>query len=222
MTSSGGTPQHSASGDLGERLATWLEGLGLASHLADAGLPGFARDAAGRAVWTDPTTGEAMTPEQIDALDALLHADGDDPAYAVPVSLIQAAREARLRAELLNQESFTYETLAAVRGTSVDAARFFVHKSSSLNRLLVVSHDGTALVPAFQLTDAGEPRPDLARVLAPLLAAGMDPWKAWIWLTQPAALLGGLVPVQAAADPKTADLVAHAAVRLAERVVDSS
>ena len=55
-------------------------------------------------------------------------------------------------------------------------------------------------------------------MLEPLLAARMDPWRAWAWLTQPAGLLGGLVPETAAADPATADLVAHAAVRLAERV----
>ena len=73
-------------------------------------------------------------------------------------------------------------------------------------------------MPAFQLTADGEPRPDLAPVLEPLLAARMDPWRAWAWLTQPAALLGGQVPERAAADPETADLAAVAAARLAERV----
>ena len=73
-------------------------------------------------------------------------------------------------------------------------------------------------MPAFQLTEAGEPRPDLLPVLEPLLAARMDPWRAWAWLTQPAALLGGQVPERAAADPAEADVVRRAAVRLAERV----
>lgn len=206
----------------GERIAAWLEGLDLAPHLAAAGLPTFSRDADGRAVWTDPATGEPMTGDQLEALDMLLHAEGDDPAYAVPVSLVQVARQARLRDELLASPWFDYETLAALRGTSVDATRFMIHKTASLHRLLVVSNHGQVLVPAFQFTLAGEPRPDLTPVVQPLLAAGMDPWKAWIWLTQPAALLGGLVPEQAAADPETADLVAHAAVRLAERVADPS
>ena len=40
--------------DVGERLATWMEELGLAAHLAEAGLPTFTRDPAGRAVWSDP------------------------------------------------------------------------------------------------------------------------------------------------------------------------
>ena len=208
--------------DVGERMAAWLEGLDLAPHLAAAGLPTFERDEQGRAVWTDPATGEPMTTDQLEALDLLLHADGDDPAYAVPVSLVQVARQARLRSELLETPSYDYETLAGLRGSSVDAARFMIHKTSSLNRLLVVSDHGRVLVPAFQLTPEGEPRPDLLPVLQPLLAAGMDPWKAWIWLTQPAALLGGLVPERAAADPETAEIVAHAAVRLAERVVAPS
>lgn len=202
----------------GDRIADWLEGLDLAQHLGAAGLPTFARDAQGVAVWTDPATDEPMTAEQLEALDAMLHSTGDDPAHAVPISLVTVARQARLREELLTTPAFDYEALAGVRGTSVDATRFMIHKTASLHRLLVISNHGHVLVPAFQLTDDGEPRDDLAPVLQPLLAAGMDPWKAWIWLTQPAALLGGLVPERAAADPETADVTATAAVRLAERV----
>lgn len=211
--------------DLGDRLAAWLEELDLAAHLTAAGLPSFARDADGRAVWTDPATDEPMTAEQLEALDALLHSDGDDPTHAVPLKLVQVARQARLRASLLASPTFDYETLAAARGASVDATRFMIHKTASLHRLLVISdpsvQQGRVVVPAFQLTAAGEVRPDLEPLLLPLLAAGMDPWKAWIWLTQPAGLLGGLVPEQAAADPSTAALAAHAAVRLAERVAES-
>ena len=103
--------------DVGERIAAWLEDLDLAPHLAAAGLPTFSRDEQGRAVWTDPATDEPMTTDQLDALDVLLHADGDDPAYAVPVSLVQVAREARLRAELLASPSFVYGQLT-VRGVA--------------------------------------------------------------------------------------------------------
>ena len=35
--------------ELGERLAGWLEGLGLDAHLAEAGLPAYERDEHGRA-----------------------------------------------------------------------------------------------------------------------------------------------------------------------------
>lgn len=204
--------------DLGDRLASWLDGLGLTPHLAAAGLPTLSRDLGGRAVWTDPGTGVPLTRDQLEQLDQLLRAEGSDPRHAVPVPLVQIARRARLREELLASAWFTYETFAELRGTSVDAARFAIHKAGGAHRLLVVADDERTLVPAFQLSAEGEPRADLASVVEPLLAARMDPWRVWAWLTQPAALLGGLVPELAAADPETADLVVHAAVRLSERV----
>lgn len=194
----------------GDRLATWLEGLGLENHLAGAGLPTFTRDGDGRAVWTDP--------ERIDELDRLLHSEGSEPEHAVPVGLVLIARQARLRAALLETRWFTYETLAEVRGASVDATRYAVHKAEQTHRLVVVVVEGRTVVPAFQLTIEGEIRPDIAPLLEPLLAAGMDPWRAWAWLTQPAALTFGRAPEEAVTDPELADLVLHAAVRLAERV----
>ncbi len=212
----------SANGDsgspLGDRLGDWLDGLGLAPHLAAAGLPTFARDADGHAAWTDPVTGDPLNAEQLADLDRLLHSEGSDPAHAVPVALVQIARQARVREELIASPWFGYDTLAAVRGASVDATRFAVHKANGAHRLLVVAAEGRTLVPAFQLTAEGEPRPDLVTVVGPLLAARMDPWRAWAWLTRPAALLGGLVPERAAADPEDADLVARAAAVLAEKV----
>jgi hypothetical protein len=198
----------------GDRLATWLEGLGLADHLADAGLPSFTRDAEGRAVWTEP--------DRIEELDRLLHSDGSEPEHAVPVGLLLIARQARLRAALLETPWFTYETLAEVRGASVDATRYAVHKAEQTHRLVVVPVEGRAVVPAFQLTDEGEIRPDIAPLLEPLLAARMDPWRAWAWLTQPAALTFGRAPEEAVTDPEMTDLVLHAAVRLAEHVGRSS
>ncbi|CAI9402226.1 hypothetical protein [Nocardioides sp. T2.26MG-1] len=204
--------------DLGERLAAWLDELGLGPQLEAAGLPTYERDDHGRVRWTDPHTGLPMASVQLEDLERLLRSEGTDPQHAVPVQLVQLARQARLREELLASPWFTYETLAELRETSVDATRFAVHKAGGEHRLLVVAADERTLVPGFQLTGRGELRPELGPVIEPLLAARMDPWKAWAWLTQPAGLLGGLVPEQAAADPETADLVHHAAVRLAERV----
>jgi hypothetical protein len=194
----------------GDRLATWLEDLGLADQLGEAGLPTFTRDEAGRAVWSDP--------DRIEELDRLLRSEGEDPAHAVPVALVVLRRQARLRTTLLETPWFTYETLAQVRGTSVDATRYAVHKAAQTSRLLLVPVEDRVVVPAFQLTPDGELRPDLAPVLEPLLAAGMDPWRAWAWLTQPAALTLGRAPAEAVTDPDMADLVLHAAVRLAEHV----
>lgn len=204
--------------ELGQRLASWLEALGLGSHLAGAGLPTYERDDHGRARWTDPNTGLPMASAQLEDLERLLRSQGSDPRHAVPVQLVQLARQARVRQELLDSPWFSYETLAELRGTSLDATRFAVHKAGGEHRLLLVAADERTLVPAFQLTPEGNLRPELGPVLEPLLAARMDPWKAWAWLTQPAGLLGGQVPERAAADPETAEVVRHAAVRLAERV----
>ena len=133
--------------------------------------------------------------------------------------LLLVARQARLREALLATPTYTYGTLAEVRGTEVNATRFRIHKWAGAHRLLVVAPEGRTLVPAFQLTADGEPRPELVPVLEPLLVARMDPWRAWAWLTQPAGLLGGQVPQEAVADDADdADVVRRAAVRLAERV----
>lgn len=208
--------------DLGQRLATWLDDLGLGAHLSEAGLPTYARDDEGRAHWTDPVTGVPLTPEKLTQIDWLLRSQGDDPDHAVPLSLLQIARQARVRVQLMAGRWFTYETLAAVRGASVDATRFAVHKDARDRRLLIVAEEERTLVPAFQLNDEGAIRPDLEQVIAPLLAAGMDPWRAWAWLTTPAALLGGQVPERAVTDPDEAELVVRAAVHLAARVVSGN
>jgi hypothetical protein len=201
----------------GERLAAWLEELGLAGQLERAGLPTFERRD-GRVRWTDPGTGEPLTDQQLDDLDRLLHHEGAEPRHAVPVALVQLAHQARQRAELLTGEWLTYESLAARRSASVEATRFAVHRGADEHRLLVVTAEARVVVPAFQLDDQGAPRADLAPVLAPLLAAGLDPWRVWGWLTGPAALLGGQVPEQAVRDEGEAALVVHAARRLAGRV----
>lgn len=212
------TPQErdfSGLATLGDRLADWLDGLGLTEHLAEAGLPTVQRNCSGAAVWRDPGTGENLTEQQLLELDALLHQQGEVPQHAVPVPLLQLARKAAVRARLLASPTHTYDSLAALRGTSVDAARFWAHKSASRGELLVVALDGASVVPGFQLDDAGEVRTELAPVLAAL--AGVDVWLAWGWLTEPAALLGGAVPAELVRDRDEAELVAHAASRLAAR-----
>lgn len=199
-------------------LASWLEGLGLAGHLADAGLPHYQRDADGTPRWRDPATGKAMSTDQLRALEAMLRNQGDEPEHGVPLKLLQVARQAKVRELLTVTPTHTYESLAELRGDSVNAARFFVHKGSDENRVLLVRLEEKVLIPAFQFDAAGAPRDDLAEVVTPLLAAGMDPWQVWGWLTQPAALLGGAIPAEAAADPEEAAIVQHAARRLAENI----
>lgn len=202
---------------LGEQLAAWLEGLGLADELAASGLPTYERDAAGAVTWRDPATAEALDADRVAELDRVLRSVGEDPAHGVPVALVQLRRETRVRAALLASGWWDYAGVARLRGVSENAARFALHKAAQRRAVLLVPHEGATLVPAFQLDEAGEVRPELLAVLEPLLAAGVDPWRTWSWLTAPAALLGGAVPHEAAADPAELPLVQHAAVRLGER-----
>lgn len=201
----------------GERLAAWLEGLGLADQLGAAGLPTYERDGAGAVQWRDRSTGEPLTADRIEELDRVLRSVGDDPAHAVPVALVRLRRETRLRESLLDGGWCGYAEVGRLRGVSENAARFAVHKAAERRALLLVQHEGATLVPSFQLDADGQVRAELLVVLEPLLAAGVDPWRAWIWLTTPAALLGGAIPQEAARDPEELPFVQRAAVALAER-----
>lgn len=200
-----------------ERLATWLGSLGLVDYLAEAGMLRLERDEAGRARWVDPATRQVLTETRLDELEAQLRAHGDEPEHAVPVALVQARHLARVRRTLLDSEWFTYETLAERRGESVESTRFAVTRALNEHRLLGVPTDLALLVPAFQLDEAASTRPELLPLLEPLLSSRTDPWRVWGWLTHPAALLGGLVPADAAADPDTAEDAAAAARALAGR-----
>ena len=150
----------------------------------------------------------------------MLRAVGDDPAHAVPIALVRLRRESRVRASLLDGGWLDYAAVAALRGVSENAARFALHKAAERRTVLLVQHDGATLVPSFQLDDEGQVRDELLAVIEPLLAAGVDPWRAWVWLTTPAGLLGGAVPHEAARDPEELPFVQHAAVALAERARD--
>ena len=206
-------PAQDPADDPAERMARWLGGL--VDYLSDEGMLRLERDEQGRARWVDPATGDVLDAVRLGDLERQLRQHGEDPAHAVPVPLVQAAHLARVRRRLLDSEWCTYETLAERRGASVEATRFAVTRAVNEHRLLAVPTELALLVPSFQLDGRGEPRADLAPLLEPLLAAGTDPWRVWGWLTQPAALLGGQVPAEAAADPETAQVAAHAARRLA-------
>ena len=206
---------------LADALAAWLEGLGLADQLEAAGLPSYVRGHDGAAYWQEAGTGEPMTRERLAELDRSLRATGDDPAHGVPIALVRLRRDARVRAELLDGGWVDYAGVARLRGVSLNAARFAVHKAAERRTLLLVQHEGAVLVPTFQLDASGEVREELLTVLEPLLAA-VDPWRAWIWLTTPAGLLGGAVPHEAARDPEELPVVQRAAIALAERARGSA
>ncbi len=201
---------------LADHLATWLEDLGLTDHLAAAGLPTYDRGLEG-VTWRDPTTSEPLSDDRLAELDAQLRSVGDDPTHAVPVELVRLRRESRARAALLDGGWVDYAEVGRLRGVSENAARFALHKAAERRSVLLVQNVGATLVPTFQLGPDGQVREELLTVLEPLLAAGIDPWHAWIWLTSPAALLGGAVPHEAARDAEELPLVQRAAVALAER-----
>lgn len=202
-----------------ESLARWLESLGLHPYLAEAGLPTMVRDCHGRATWRDPGTGKPLTSEQLDQLDTLLHDQGDEPARGVPVTLVQLRRKAQVRAALTASSWHTYETLADLRGASVSATRFAVHKASNAGDLLVVprGEGEESIIPAFQLDATGQTRPEVVPVLQALAGPTVDAWATWAWLTHPVALLGGGVPADLVADPAEAPVVLRAAQALAKR-----
>lgn len=202
--------------DVARELADWLEGLGLADALAGAGLPGFVRTERG-VFWSMPSTGEPLTDAELADLEAGLRGQGDDPAHAVPVGLVQVARKARERARLLASPVLDHAGLARLRGSSDNAARFWAHKAASEHRVLLLQVDERSVIPAFQFAATGEVRTELADVLQTLLTSGLDPWQVWSWLTGPVALLSGGVPAQLVEDPAERPLVQHAARRLAAR-----
>ncbi|WP_110205518.1 hypothetical protein [Nocardioides daejeonensis] len=206
----------SAARDAGRDLADWLESLDLAGALAEAGLPTYVRSPRG-VHWTAPRTGEPLTEPELTELEATLRDQGEDPAHAVPLGLLQVRRRAEVRARLVTTPWFDYAALGRLRGEHLDTARFWVHKAASAGRALIVPTESGAMIPAFQFDPMGELRTDLDGVLDVLLAAGVEPWAAWAWLTEPVALLSGGVPHEVVRDPAERDVVRHAARRLAAR-----
>ena len=115
-------------------------------------------------------------------------------------SLAQAKRLAISRARLLEAGVFTHATLGALRGAkSESSVRTWVGRRRNENALFIVKHEGRTIVPAFQLADAGQPRPELQPLIAALAGGGISGWEAWSWLCSPSSLLSGDVPERVAA-----------------------
>ncbi len=151
------------------------------------------------------------------ALQQALMAAGLD--LVEPATVAQARRNAQVRNTLLSTPCYSYETLHEVRGdTSVATTRAAVQRARSAGRLVTVTIDGRVVIPAFQLTDQGQPRPELAALIEPLVAAGLSAWGIWTWLVHPTGLISGLIPHEAAHDPSTAARARRAAERHAAHV----
>jgi hypothetical protein len=121
-----------------------------------------------------------------------------DPVEAMRARAKQARRLAAHRTTLLQTGAFTVAELAAVRGQDEARTRMWLARQIGDRALITVTHDGERLVPAFQLTAAGDPRPELQPLLEVLVGADLGDWATWTWLTTPSAFLSGERPVDVA------------------------
>jgi hypothetical protein len=116
-----------------------------------------------------------------------------------PATLAQAQRLATHRDALLATPVFTHETLRALRrDAKASSTRTWLARRRENHEVFTVTHIGRTLIPAFQLDELGQPRPELQPVLEPLADAGITGWPLWTWLTSPTALLSGEIPEQLA------------------------
>jgi hypothetical protein len=116
-----------------------------------------------------------------------------------PATLAQAQRLATHRDALLATPVFTHETLRALRrDAKASTTRTWLARRRENHEVFTVTHIGRTLIPAFQLDELGQPRPELRPVLEALAEAGITGWPLWTWLTSRTALLSGEIPEQLA------------------------
>ncbi|MGH3443561.1 MAG: hypothetical protein ACRDUY_16255, partial [Nitriliruptorales bacterium] len=95
-----------------------------------------------------------------------------------------AVEKARLvnhaRAQLLRSgRAVTFEMIAEATGRNVGSVRQWVNRRVRAGRLVTVAHEGTTLVPTFQLTDAFDLDDGVAEVVGRLADAGLSGWAVW-------------------------------------------
>lgn len=128
-----------------------------------------------------------------------------DPARPADATIAQAGRIAAHRAATLAGGHLDFTALARLRGIQQSSARTWVARQRARGRIFTVSRGGTTLIPSFQLDADGEPRAELAPLLAELTSAGAGQWEIWTWLTSPTGLLSDEVPERVAVtDPERA------------------
>lgn len=117
-----------------------------------------------------------------------------------PAALEQARRWTMFRLSLLDSEAYSYRTLSELRNSASEGSvRTWVMRRRKEMRMFTVTDSDRTIIPAFQLDSSGEPRSDIAPLLAELLPAGVDGWELWAWLTSATPLLSGDVPEAVAA-----------------------
>ena len=112
-----------------------------------------------------------------------------------PATLIQAQRLAAHRDALLATPVFTHETLSELRGNArPSSTRTWLTRRRDEHALFTVNVKGTTVIPAFQLDESGEPRPELQPIVSALQEGGIEGWSLWTWLTKPTSFLSGGIP----------------------------
>jgi hypothetical protein len=119
-----------------------------------------------------------------------------DYAAAERARLVNAARAALLSCG----GAVTIEMLAEAARRSPEATRQWLRRHRRAGRLVTVTHDGTVLVPTFQLTEAFELDETVVEVVSRLVAHQMSPWAVWDWFATPNTWLDGRTPAEAVAD----------------------
>jgi hypothetical protein len=130
--------------------------------------------------------------------DELVHTlMASNVALTPPATVAQAQRLASHRDALLATPLYTHGSLRELRGGARESStRTWLSRRKAEHKVFTVTHNGRTLIPAFQLDDRGEPRPELQPLLATLQGAGVHGWALWTWLTSPTSLLSGAVPEQ--------------------------
>jgi hypothetical protein len=117
-----------------------------------------------------------------------------------PVYDHAAVEKARLvneaRARLLRSGgAVTFDMSAEATGRRTDAVRQWVNRRVRARRMVTVIHDGSTLVPTFQLTDAFEEDRAVGDIVQRLLEAGMSGWAVWDWVVTPNTWLDTATPL---------------------------
>ena len=116
-----------------------------------------------------------------------------------PSTLAQARRLALARDALLATGVFTHDTLQQLRGdANPSATRTWLSRARTRHNIFTITHTGRTLIPAFQLDERGDLRPELRPLIAVLAEHDLDPWSMWTWLTKPSGFLSGQVPAELA------------------------
>lgn len=111
----------------------------------------------------------------------------NDPGVtpALNYAAVEAARLVRQARNTLieTSPSVTTDMLTHGRMSTANTTRQWIHRHRSSGRLITVDDDGRTLIPAYQLGEAFDLKPDVADITKVLTKAGMTSWAIWRWYT---------------------------------------